>query len=185
MIRSWQALGLPLVLAGALTARAADNGQAGKAPVEPNRDDAISRDLRELRLAVEALTKKVDSFQTARLDADLQQFQKNSKDIEEIRRTLVQLRQDLDGLRQGLASERRSGYPPAATQAGRVRLVNTYPQPVTIVLNSRAYTLLSGETRTVDAVPAGPFTYEVLGIQAAMNRTLDPNETYTITVHPR
>jgi hypothetical protein len=179
MIRTWNALGLPLVLAGALAVPAA----AGQA-AEPNRDDVIIRDLRELRSAVEALTKVVNEFRSASLNTDLE-IQRNKGEIAEIRRTITQLRQDLESLSQRQATERRSAYQPTPqTPTGRIRLVNTYMQSVTVALNGRAYTLLPGQTRAIESMPVGPFTYEVLGIVGATNRTLDANETFTITVHP-
>jgi len=168
-----------------LSASAADNGQVNKAPNEPNRDEVILRDLRELRLAVENLTRTLGGFQSASMTTDLE-IQKTKADIADIRRTIAQIQKDLDGMNQRMSSERRSAYPPTqAAPSGRIRLVNTFAQPVTIIVNARAYTLQPGETRQLDAVPTGAFAYEVLGIQPPASRTLEPNETFTITVHPR
>lgn len=179
MTRSWKLLGLPLILAGTLGV-----APAGWAQGEPNRDDVIARDLRELRGAVDALTKVVKEFQSAWLNADLE-IQKSKADIAQLRQSIALLRQDVDGMNQRLANERRSFYPATPPATGRLRLVNTFAQPVTIVVNARAYTLTPGQTQVIEAMPTGPFTYEVLGIQAALSRTLEPNETFTITVHPR
>jgi hypothetical protein len=64
--------------------------------------------------------------------------------------------------------------------------VNTYTGPVTVIVNDRAYRLMPNETRTIENVPAGPFTFWVLNSQPfPQNRTLTPNEMFVISVFPQ
>ena len=100
------------------------------------------------------------------------------------------MRLDLDALKNRAPVSRESAYAPSASNSpsaatGRIRLVNTFLDPMTIVVNGRAYQVAPGDTRLVEAVPAGTFNYEVLGVQPRVDRTLAANETFTITVHPR
>lgn len=135
-------------------------------------------------------------------------FDQVGKDIQQIRTeqtsataSAARLRQDLDALRTEVANVRRdlddlrnraaggptsstSGYAGAAGTA-RVRLRNDYYEPVRVVVNGRSYDLQPGETRTVEQIPAGTFTYEVLNITPARTRTVAANEVFTVQVYPR
>jgi hypothetical protein len=176
MMRDWKMLGSLVVLAGTLTVSPA---------AEPNKEDAIVRGLGDLKTSMDMLTELVRKLQAATLNTDLA-ITKHQNDIADIRRDIAQLRQDLDAMNRRVAPPRVSSYPPNPTPAptGRIRLVNTYVQPVTIIVNRTPYTLQPNQTETISSAPAGPFSYEVLGIQQAVERTLAPNETFTITVHP-
>ena len=74
--------------------------------------------------------------------------------------------------------------PPKQPLPGRIVLRNSYFVPVTIVVDGRRHNLVPQETRDLGERAAGPFTYEVLGIQGLFDRTLNPNEIITITVYP-
>ena len=56
------------------------------------------------------------------------------------------------------------------------------------IINQKSYRVLSGQTATIDNMPAGTFTYEVIsptsGSRGTQNRTLEPGETYTLTARP-
>ena len=110
-----------------------------------------------------------------------------TRDLNALKEQYTQLKQDLDALRSKLAARppQTSMYPSNGQGTGRVRLVNTYPQPVSILVNGRVYQLNPLETRTTEPLPAGPFTFEVIGIQDRSTRTLLPGETYQIHVYPR
>jgi hypothetical protein len=109
------------------------------------------------------------------------------KDINDLKDQLARIRQDLDAMR-GRSGETRSFYqgpnqlPPGT---GRVRMTNTFFSPVAVAVNGAVYNLMPGEQRYSAAIPAGTFTYEVLGIQAPTQRTLAAGETYTVDVYPR
>jgi prefoldin subunit 5 len=117
---------------------------------------------------------------------------KNSKTQEDLTNLAAQvekLRKDVDSLSTRIGSTQISAYPPregALAGTGRVRLVNTYFQPMSIAVNRTLYMVAPGETRFSEPVPAGTFTYEVLGVQPApQTRQLAANETFTVTVHPQ
>jgi hypothetical protein len=221
MMRNWQALGLPALLAAALSVSPAHSGQLdGPQPAQADqkqqkdstkeaetdkdaKPDIILKEVRALRDSVADLNKKVQEkledldlrtkIRIEKVQGDVNGLRSATapigamqSDLESLRRELAQLRQEVNSLRSGVSTS-SSLYPSAPTApTGRVQLVNTYPQQMTILLNNRAYRLLPGETRTVDAVPAGPFTYQVLGVQPEVQpRTLAANDTYTINVFPR
>lgn len=146
-------------------------GPALAADVAPETaKDEIARQLKEMKASIDALTN----------------IQKAQSDIEDLKRQVSQIRQDLDDLRRTVTTTRSSGYlTPQATSTGRVRLVNTYLEPMTVVVNGKSYSVAPGEQRYTDALPAGTFTYEVLGVQALRDRTLSANETFTINIYPR
>lgn len=136
----------------------------------------LNGEMAELRKDMESLRRSLSTAPTTA-----------GKDVEEIKAQLDRLRLDFDSLRK----ERVSLSPPTAPAAvaptnGRVRLVNTFDEQVTIIVNSRAFRLAPGESRLLDPQAAGPFNYQVLGVQQDLqNRTLAANETITITVYPR
>jgi hypothetical protein len=71
-----------------------------------------------------------------------------------------------------------------AQAAGRIRLVNTWTQPVTVVIGGVAHLLRAGEEKTVRR-PLGPFTYEVQVLHRWGKGQLLKDETYTLRIHPR
>src|SRR5262249_33669376 len=109
---------------------------------------------------------------------------------------IKRLENDLEAMRtQATTSNRPSGYagvgngaapapPPLPPTTGTIRLRNTFPEQVSVVVNGVSYELLPNETRDLGGHPAGAFTYEVLGIQARRTVDLRPNETFTISVYP-
>jgi hypothetical protein len=112
---------------------------------------------------------------------------------EALRDQLSQLKSDVQALRDRLRDTTRiAAYPPpdvstsaAAPAAGRVDLINNYSLPVSIVVNQRRYELLPGERRLTDPIPAGTYTYEVLGITPLQSSVIAANTTRTIEVFPR
>ena len=86
------------------------------------------------------------------------------------------------------AESRTSNYGPpgdaAASGTGSIVLLNTYPADVTIVVDGEGYTLAPGERRVLAGRPAGAFTYEVVGVQPPVQRTLASGGAFPIHVHP-
>jgi hypothetical protein len=68
---------------------------------------------------------------------------------------------------------------------GRIRLRNDFVNPVSVVVNGKSYRLDPGQSDTLNNIPAGPFSFEIIGIQGRKQETLAANETYTITVFTR
>lgn len=187
MIHTWKMLGLQTILAGALAAAPAAAG-----PFENNlaqaEKDSTAKQLAELKQSIDELRTLIKTLSSDGLNANLK-AEKAQSDIEEMKKQLAQLRLDVEDLRKRLAtpSQVSAKYGPNGTApaTGRVRLVNTYLEPMTIIVNGKAYPVSPGEVRLTEALPAGSFSYEVLGVQALRNRSLAANETFTINVHPR
>jgi hypothetical protein len=68
---------------------------------------------------------------------------------------------------------------------GRIRLRNDFVNPVSVVVNGKSYRLDPGQSDTLNNIPAGPFSFEIIGIQGRKQEMLAANETYTITVYTR
>jgi hypothetical protein len=170
MIRNWKMLGLQTVLAAALAASPnptyAQEGSEGK----KNSDEKAGPSLKDLK-------KSLDSIQK-----DVEKISAMAEDIKKLNERVDRLQKELDDSRK----RSTSFYAPTQPPTGRIRLVNTFPGEMRIVLNSIVYPLAPQETRDVP-VPAGRFAYEVLNIQGFGTRTRDilANETFTITVHPQ
>jgi outer membrane murein-binding lipoprotein Lpp len=203
MIHEWKMFGLQTILAGALVAATTGvaPAEAPKGSTDEKKDD-VAEQLKALQGQVKALNETVGALNGAlakdfkRIDESISRLgndvlaskdkaEKASTGVENLRSEVDRLRKELEALRTQVASGRTSNYPQAQASTGRVRLVNTFTTPVTILVNNKAYEVMPGETRVTDALPAGTINYEVLGIQAARNTRLDPNETLTINVYTR
>ena len=116
------------------------------------------------------------------------------KNMEGLREEVGKLRSDIDLLRARMQtqinSNRASLYNPndASTTdsaTARVEMINTYATDVAFLINRRTYYVAPGEKRTSDPIPAGTFTYEVVGIQPPTTRTVAPNRIFTVQVYTR
>jgi hypothetical protein len=207
------ALAAALAVPPAPALQAFDGPQASQAGDNKDKDKtdkadgaaAILKELRELKAAFEkidtGLKESMDNLdkntkvliQGLRRDlndlkSETTQIARMQTDMEALKREISQLRQEIETLRGRVAPVQSSAlYPPApGTPTGRIQLINRYLTPMTIQVNTRAYRLQPGETRVIDAVPAGPFTYQVLTVQPdVQTRQLLANEVYTIDVYPR
>jgi hypothetical protein len=180
MLRRWNLAGvLAVVTAALLAAPAAADTDTQKSDSEKLND--IVSQLAKLQgslATLDAIKKDLDSLRNTTLSVQTLQ-----RDVNEMKNALSQVQQELEALRlRAPAPPRTALYPPAG--AGRVRLINTFGAPMTIVLNNSVYRLAPSDTQTLD-LPAGPFTYEVLGVQGPLTRTLAAGETFTIYVYPR
>ncbi len=187
MMRTWKMLGYPAILTAALAAdpqlawtqEGAKNGQGTDA-----KSDVTLKDLNE---SLKAIQKKLEEN---RLNANIL-----GEDVRLLKDKVAQLQRDVDSLR-----TTRSNYQPvtplapAALSAGRIKLVNTWPDRIMVLLNDKSYNVEPNRELTVQDIPAGPFTYEILGVQPDSTilpitqkqpRTLAANETFMIHVHPR
>jgi hypothetical protein len=198
MIRNWKTLGWPLVLAGALAGNpspAADS-DTGKPATDLA---AIAKQLEEVKKSLESLEgikssilaldkemrERLSKLESNNVGTNLK-IEKAQSDIEALRNQITQLQRDVDALKTRPATQ-IAGYPPngPAAGAGRLRLVNTFFEPMTFIVNGQAYDVSAGGARVVEGVPAGTFTYEVLRVQPPRQRELAAGETFTITVHPQ
>lgn len=154
-----------------------------------NMKDGLPQDFQNIKRDMDGIRKELESAKSDRVTTDLN-VTHAQQDINQLKEQLAQLRRDMDDLRRRAAAAPStiSGYAGAAAPAlptTRVRLVNTYFEPMTVMVNNRTYMLAPGEARMTDPVPAGTFSYEVLGVTEPRTRTLAATDTFTITVHPQ
>jgi hypothetical protein len=109
-------------------------------------------------------------------------FRSAQKTIDDLKKEVARLRKEVDDLRKRQPPSVRISRSPPSTAT--IRLVNTYSDPVSVVVNGTTYRLEPGETRLLRDQAPGRFTYEVPGIQNAVDRELRAGETFTIHVHP-
>jgi hypothetical protein len=161
--------------------------QAAKKDIDAVKEDVahLRKELDEMRNA-KATAPRIsgDLAPEPRIGANPQELQ---KEIGVLKEEIARLGKTLDELHNAAPSGTRiSAYPPsgAAAGTGTIRLSNTYTAEVTIIVNGERYTLAPGETRVLAGRPAGAFTYEVVGVQPAVQRTLVADGTFPILVHP-
>lgn len=201
MMHTWTRVGLPALLAAVLTASPTFgqfDGELDKSQAILHELKGVTKslqDLKNLPTTVTELEKKVSNLekklneQLANQDMNTQlRIQDLRADLGTLREQQAQLKQELETLRSKLTPRPATTalYPPNGTANGRLRLRNTFLDEVSIVVNNRpAYRVPPGGEVWVEAVPAGLFTYEVLGIQPRLSRSLSAGETFTIHVYPR
>lgn len=196
MTRTWTRLGFPALLAAALAASSARgqlDGEPDKTAAILNQLKSVTATLKELD-SLKALPKNLTELERTITDA-LASLEVNTnlrigtvqRELNALKDQYTQLKQDIDALRNRLPARQPTTalYPPNGAGTGRLRLVNTYLVPVSILVNGRVYQLTPGETRFTEPLPAGSFSYEVLGIQEPRSRALSPGETFLVHVYPR
>ncbi|MBL8823158.1 MAG: hypothetical protein JNJ77_11260 [Planctomycetia bacterium] len=162
-------------------------------------DDSVQRRLDEIASMLRDLNQLPSQVQTTTREVtDLK------KKYDTLQIELIQAQNDIGKLQQDLArhnaassdSTRRSlalPLPPDSANTntvtprpalGTVKLVNTYPATLNVIVDGQYYTLRSNESLSLNKNP-GYFTYEVPGIQPNTLRTLNAAETLTIQIYPR
>jgi hypothetical protein len=189
MIRTWKMLGYPAILAAALSTAP----QVAPADDKPGSDGKAEPTLRELKDSIEGIRRKLDS--------NVLNCNVVAEDLHKLRDQVTQLQKDVESLRTRSST---SNYQPtiapgapgtaAVPGAGRVRLINNWPERITVFLNNRSYSLEPDQQLTAEGMPAGDFTYEIMAarpdglilpIKPKQTRTLAASETFTIHVHPQ
>ncbi len=194
MMRTWKMLGLNALLAATL---AASPGLAIDPQVDADKLAAINKQLEELKKSLGEVEKSVATLSAVKKgieDARAESataVQTVQSGINELKTQFLTLKLDLENLRNSLStSARTSMFTPntdtgTVTATGRVELINTYPQPVSIVINGRSYQLAPGERQMSNPIPAGSFWYEVLGVTRQEQRTVAADKVFTVWVHPQ
>jgi hypothetical protein len=173
--------GLAVALAAPAVARA-----VAPPPARPSPLEAIRRELDEIRRALAA--RPDGAAEPDRLREDMaSSFRAAQKSIDELKARVDRLQKELDDLRKRQAppTARIAGFRPAPGATGVIRLVNTYPASVRIIVNDTGYWLAPGETRLLRAQAPASFTYSIPGIREPVERRLAVNETFTIRVFAR
>jgi hypothetical protein len=186
MMRTWQMLGLKTVLAALFAATPALSSETSGPPSDPEKLTEIQKQLNALQKSLTEIKKGLDDIRAEKTLA----AQSVQRQLEDLDKKIVQLRLDVDSLRNRPSESNRIGaYPPSDTGSNtgtaRIDMINTYSQPVSIVINKRSYPLAPGEHRLSDPIPAGTFTYEVLGVTPLSVRTVAPDKVFTLWVHPQ
>jgi hypothetical protein len=189
---SWKLFALIMPLAAALAAPSGLRAQG-----EPSSDQVKSKTLTpaeqidELKELVKTLTGKIDAL-TFVVQRDSKAREEKAmavkQDIDGLKEQVAQLQKQIDRLNQrSSSSERISFFGPSGTMptTGQLRLVNTWFEPVTIVVGTTAYTLLPGQTNEIRGIPAGTVSYEVLNIQPQRSLLVAAGETRSVIVHPK
>jgi hypothetical protein len=189
MIRTWKMLGYPAIFAAAFSAAP----QLAPADDKPGSDGKAEPTLRELKDSIEGIRRKLDS--------NVLNCNVVAEDLKKLRDQVAQLQKDVELLRTRSST---SNYQPTiapntantgiASSTGRVRLINNWPERITVFLNNRSYSLEPDQQLMADGMPAGEFTYEIMSarsdglilpIKQKQTRTLAGSETYVIHVHPQ
>jgi hypothetical protein len=194
MTRTWKLMRLQALLLALLAGMPAFADDAQKNTDKP---DPVQKQLNELKeMVAEAKRQLQDDIKDLRTKADHNRTDFNNyaqgslRDIEGLKGEVAQLKADIEALRKSSNTlNRQSGYAPSTTTAppatGRVELYNAWPGEVSVVVNNRTYRLLPGERRLTDPLPAGTFSYEVLGVTEPNRvRSLAANQVYWIHIHP-
>jgi hypothetical protein len=118
---------------------------------------------------------------------DVRSLRDHMDELGALKKQVEQLQRDVNSLK---TAGRPAFYPPTGT--GRIRLVNSFPTQMGVIVNGQFHRLAPNEERVLDNQPVGNFTYEVVGASPPvpgqtwpLTRTLTSSETFTITVYPR
>ncbi|HEV3257301.1 MAG TPA: hypothetical protein VG013_10510 [Gemmataceae bacterium] len=71
-----------------------------------------------------------------------------------------------------------------APKTGRIVLVNAWTEPVTVLVEGRAYSVPAGDRRAITRAP-GEFEYEVPAAQHQGKARVEAGKTFTIRIAPR
>jgi|SRR5579884_1183960 len=173
MLRTWRPLVPALLLA--LFALTPARGEERSGPEPSTRDQ-----LADIQRSIDDLRKEL----VPRIGAMENRQNYLSDRITQLERQLADLQRKVD------SNERvAKSFTPTTTPTGNLRLENRSALRATVILNSRAYELMPGQSAMVYGQPSGTFTYEVLVdaygvIQPSTVRFLRPGQTYEIFVNP-
>src|SRR6516165_2753064 len=175
-------IGKWVLLAGLLLASPVFGEDSDKQNDKGGKTDAsaaLTQQLEQVNKSLKSLTSRFETLER-NLDSDLKDLRakgtttdlnlaKAQADLLTVKKEIAALR---DELNKKTATTQMSGYSGLTTSTGRVRLVNTYFYPQTIVVNGTAYEVLPYQERYTLPLPAGSFTYEVLSVEPRRERLL-------------
>jgi hypothetical protein len=147
-------------------------------------EDEMSKVLKDLKSAIsrmDAAERSLSAYmaKTSRAVEDVDELKVRVRALEdEVRDLRLQPRRPSTSLRIDTSES-------AVTRLGRVKLINDYPEVMSVVLNGLSYRLFPREVRVVE-VPPGTFTYRVLNYQQqTQQRVIGPDEEKYIQIYPR
>lgn len=139
--------------------------------------ETLQKNLDEIKISLEPIDGKFEAIQQeikalrTRIDA----LEKPSKPLDTPKLPTAKA---ADTLKLVTVAERvaNPGY-------GSVIFKSTYSYPANVAINGLNYQIQSGETRRIDYIPIGIFSYQVFGAHAQpQSRTLSLNEAFTVTI---
>jgi hypothetical protein len=195
MMQTWKLLGLNAVVA--VTLAAGPSRAVGQTPpTNSEKLDAIQKQLDEMKKSLTGMHKSLGALKA--IETELQNLRNESnagaaaaqKDVNELRAENAKMREEIEALRARIsATTRIAASPPSESvplaATARVELINTYFDNMTVILNGKSYRLPPGERWLTNPLPAGSFTYEVLGVTPQRTRVLTANQVYPIHIHPQ
>lgn len=138
--------------------------------------------IKQIESALEKIRTDLDTLRNREPSAVQSGIDKAS--VEEIKAKLGAIEQAILKL-QPPTSRIALSPPPSASPAGRVMLVNLYPEELLFLINQKSYRVAPGSNLPLENVPAGALNYEVIsgtwGLRARSTTNLAPNETFTLT----
>ena len=140
--------------------------------------DSLEKATKELKEAREAL--KIDDLRTKATTIDTK-LDILDKDIQELKRDVREIRRQM-GDRSTTAL--RPDTDAAGRSMARVRVINTHPFEMSVLLNGRSYRVPAGAERLIP-VPPGFYDFEVAQIPGdRRSGDLAPGQTKTFTIFP-
>lgn len=155
----------------------------------------------ELRESIDNLNKAIRELREVRRDFnDLRDAQKKDIDavkaqIETLELRVKLLQNEIDTLRKekttgsiSLKPDNTTPNPnfapvPPVRSTGRLRIVNEFPEEMSVLVNGRSYRVLPGEERTI-LVPSGAFEYQIPQLQRfPQQREIAENQVKTIVIY--
>jgi hypothetical protein len=188
MARIWNSTGLKTIVAALLTAT--PSLAQNTPPTEAEKIENIQKQLNSVKRTLEQIKTAVDAMPDAQAEARAA-IKTLEVQVQSFREQVSLLRTELNALRTSppVATRQSLSPPPepipALTPAtARVEMVNTFPAEESVVVNHRTYRVAPGEVRLSDPIPAGAFSYEVLGVTAPRDRVVGVGQIYTVHIHP-
>ena len=170
----------PLPLAGAIPGLT--NSLAAPASAPRENLDALRAEVADLkdfkRQIQDLLQGKADGTATGVDAGVLRRLTDLERKIEGFEKSVEAMRATLTRLETASTSQK----PAAPAVKAVVRLVNDYPNELSLILNGTSYRLKAGETKSVD-VPPGNFVYELIADGARpITRAIRDDETVTLRI---
>ena len=192
-MRTWTLWALPAVLA--LTLAASARAQQ-TAPSPSDKHEDLSAQLKTLTNEIAGLRREMELLRRDLTDSSVRGA-RMSVDVHDLEQRLNALqntvqRQD-DAVRRALSINPQAvpGTAPAAVPAtGTIMLRNFSRVGGTFVVNGRAYTVMPGDTLSLERMPAGTFNYEIaadgFGVLRPMTtRVLNAGQTFFLNIDPQ